>query len=98
MAEAHVYPPSPEFVQQANVKGMEGYRALYESAAADPEAFWAELADRELTWFRKWSQVLQWDYPFAKWFVGGKINASHNCLDRHLDSPRRNKVAILWEG
>lgn len=77
---------------------MEGYRALYEKASADPEGFWAELAASELSWFTKWTKVFESDYPFVKWFPGGKINASYNCIDRHLDTPRKNKVAILWEG
>src|ERR1039457_6220166 len=98
MADANVYPPSAEFVQQANVKGMEGYRALYQRAAEKPEEFWGELAGQELHWFQKWSHVFEWNFPFAKWFVGGKINASYNCLDRHLTGARRNKVAFIWEG
>jgi acetyl-CoA synthetase len=78
---------------------MEGYRALYDRAAADPEGFWGELAESELHWFEKWSQVLDWSKePFAKWFVGAKTNVSYNCLDRHLDGPRRDKPAIIWEG
>jgi len=97
--EAHAYAPSPEFVRNANVRGMEGYRDLYERAQADPEKFWGELADRELHWFDRWSQVLDWSNPpFAKWFVGAKTNVAYNCLDRHLDGPRRDKAAIIWEG
>src|SRR5256885_7651529 len=66
-------------------------------AAKDPEAFWARMA-KELAWIAPWSRVLEWDPPFAKWFVGGKLNMSANCLDRHLSGPRRNKAAIVWEG
>src|SRR5262244_3340959 len=98
MADSKVYPPSPEFVQRAQVQGMEGYRQLYQRAAENPEEFWSELAERELTWFEKWSKVLDWQPPSAKWFIGGKINVSYNCLDRHLTTTRKNKVAILWEG
>ena len=98
MADANVYPPSTEFVNQANVKGMEGYRALYQKAAEKPEEFWGELAEKELHRFQKWTHVFEWDPPFAKWFAGGKINASYNCVDRHLSTARKNKVAILWEG
>jgi len=98
MAEDVTYPPSPEFVKRAHVKGIEEYRALYRRAEEKPEEFWGELAGRELSWFEKWSHVFEWEPPFARWFVGGKINASYNCLDRHLETPRRNKVAILWEG
>ena len=98
MADANVYPPSAEFVNHANVKGMEGYRALYQKAAEKPEEFWGELAENELHWFEKWSHVFEWNPPFAKWFVGGKTNVSYNCVDRHLTTHRKNKVAILWEG
>ncbi len=98
MPDQAVYPPNPEFVKHANVPGLAAYRDLYQRAAEEPEAFWGELAERELFWFQKWSHVFQWKPPFAKWFVGGKINASYNCLDRHLSTPRKNKVALLWEG
>ncbi len=95
---AAVYAPHPEFTRRANVQGMKSYQALYDRAKEKPEEFWGELAEKELSWFEKWSHVFEWAPPFAKWFVGGKINASYNCLDRHLSTPRRNKVAILWEG
>src|SRR3954452_2390652 len=98
MADVNVYPPSAEFVKQANVQRMEGYRALYDRAAEKPEEFWGELAEQELHWFQKWSHVFEWHPPFAKWFVGGKTNVSYNCIDRHLTTARKNKVAILWEG
>ncbi len=98
MANSNVYPPPPEFVRRAHVQGMDGYRALYQKAAEKPEEFWGELAEKELSWFRKWSHVFEWNPPFARWFVGGKINASYNCVDRHLTTHRKNKVAILWEG
>src|SRR5947208_15072014 len=98
MADPNVYPPSPEFVKQANVQGMEGYRKLYQKAADNREEFWGELAETELHWFRKWSHVFEWQPPVARWFAGGKTNVSYNCLDRHLATHRKNKVAILWEG
>jgi len=94
----NVYPPSAEFASRAHVQGMEGYRDLYHRAAEHPEQFWGELAEKELFWFEKWSHVFEWHPPFAKWFVGGKTNVSYNCLDRHLATHRKNKVAILWEG
>lgn len=94
----HSYPPSAEFVSQARIQGIDAYRAVRERAAADPEGFWGELAEKELDWFEKWSKTLDWKPPFAKWFVGGKINASYNCLDRHLSTARKNKAAIIWEG
>src|SRR6516162_2284639 len=98
MAQSNVFPPSPEFVKRARVQGMEGYRALYRRAAEKPEEFWGELAEKELFFFQKWSHVFEWHPPFAKWFAGGKTNVAYNCLDRHIATHRKNKVAILWEG
>ncbi|MBS1810186.1 MAG: acetate--CoA ligase [Acidobacteria bacterium] len=95
--ESRLFPPSEEFVSQAHIKGMEEYERLYEEAEADPEAYWARQAE-SLHWFQKWDTVLEWNLPFAKWFVGGKTNVAYNCLDRHLTSWRRNKAAIIWEG
>ncbi len=95
---APAYPPSDDFVRKANVKGMDGYLDLYRRAEADPEKFWGEFAAANIHWFEKWSRVLEWEAPFAKWFAGGKTNISYNCLDRHLTTHRKNKVAILWEG
>jgi acetyl-CoA synthetase len=78
---------------------MDEYRALYERAEADPEAFWGDLAGSELHWFEKWSRVLDWDHPpFAKWFSGGKINVCYNCVDRHAERGGANRPAIIWEG
>ncbi|MDX1981949.1 MAG: acetate--CoA ligase [Bryobacteraceae bacterium] len=94
----HVYPPSPEFSAQANVPSMDAYRALYEKAKEDPEHFWGELAEKELFWFEKWKHVFEWNPPFVKWFAGGKTNVCYNCVDRHLTTHRKNKIAILWEG
>ena len=93
-----LYPPSEEFVRKAHVKGMDGYLELYRRAEQDPEEFWGEIAEREIHWFEKWSHVLEWNPPFARWFAGAKTNVSYNCLDRHLTTHRKNKVAILWEG
>ncbi len=98
MSHSGVYPPPEDFVRHAHVKGMEGYLDLYGRAEHDPEAFWGEIAEREIHWFEKWSEVLEWNPPFARWFVGAKTNVSYNCLDRHLTTHRKNKVAILWEG
>ena len=88
-----VFPPPPEFAAKANVRDPE----VYERAAADPEAFWEGWA-RQLHWFEPWHTVCEWKPPHAKWFLGGKLNVSFNCLDRHLDGPRANKRAIVWEG
>jgi acetyl-CoA synthetase len=85
-------PPEP-FRAQANAADP----AIYAAAAADPEAFWAGWAER-LHWFRRWDRVLEWTPPHARWFVGGQLNAAYNCLDRHLDGPRRNQAALIWEG
>jgi acetyl-CoA synthetase len=77
---------------------MQQYEAMCKRAKDDPEGFWGELASQELHWFQPFDQVLEWNEPQAKWFVGGKTNASYNCLDTHLAGPRRNKAAIIWEG
>jgi acetyl-CoA synthetase len=95
--ETRVFPPPHEFAANAHIKSFEEYEALYAEAAADPAAFWAKQAE-DLHWFRKWDTVLEWNEPHAKWFEGGKINIAYNCLDRHLDTPRADKTAIIWEG
>jgi len=95
--EFRVFPPPAEFAAKAHVKNMDEYERMYAEAAADPESFWATKAE-ELHWFKKWETVLEWNEPFAKWFVGGKLNVAYNCLDRHLQTWRRNKAAIIWEG
>ncbi|HLK58447.1 MAG TPA: acetate--CoA ligase [Chthonomonadaceae bacterium] len=87
------FPPSPEFTAQANASDP----GIYDSAAKDFEGWWASWAE-QLTWFRKWDKVLEWNPPHAQWFLGGKLNVSVNCLDRHLDGPRADKRAIVWEG
>jgi acetyl-CoA synthetase len=98
MHEARVFPPPSNFAAKSHVKSMEELEALRAEASADPEKFWARFAESELHWFRKWDTVLQWEPPHAEWFVGGKINISFNCLDRHLGTWRRNKAALIWEG
>jgi acetyl-CoA synthetase len=97
LREAREFPPTPEFVNRAAIKGKSEYQALYRRADQDPEGFWADCA-RSLAWFKPFGQVLDWQFPFAKWFLGGELNASFNCLDRHLAGPRRNKAALIWEG
>lgn len=96
--EERLFTPPAAFAQAARIKSLADYEALYQRAAADPEAFWAELAHQELHWFQPWDKVLDWNPPVAKWFVNGKINISYNCLDRHLTTWRRNKAALIWEG
>ncbi|TAG91736.1 MAG: acetate--CoA ligase [Oscillatoriales cyanobacterium] len=98
LQEKRLFQPPAEFSQKAHIKSLEEYQALYDKAKADPQAFWAELATQELDWFQKWDTVLDWQPPFAKWFVNGKINISYNCLDRHLTTWRKNKAALIWEG
>ncbi len=98
LQEKRVFPPSSEFSQAAHVKSLQEYQQIYDRAKADPQKFWEELAASELHWFQKWDKVLDWQPPFAQWFVGGKINISYNCLDRHLTTWRRNKAALIWEG
>jgi acetyl-CoA synthetase len=95
--ESRVFPPPAAFAANAYIKSFEEYEKIYNEAAEDPEAFWAEQAG-SLHWFKKWDRVLEWNEPFAKWFVGGTLNISYNCLDRHLDSWRKNKAALIWEG
>ncbi|MEO8199937.1 MAG: acetate--CoA ligase [Gemmatimonadota bacterium] len=92
LKEARRFPPAEAFARQANATGE-----LYEAAARDREGFWSDQA-KALEWIQPWSQVLEWKLPHAKWFVGGKLNASVNCLDRHLKTARRNKAALIWEG
>jgi acetyl-CoA synthetase len=93
LKEDRQFPPTPEWRRDAIANDP----AVYKRAAADPEAFWAGFA-RELEWMQPWSRVLEWKSPHAKWFVGGKLNASVNCIDRHVRTARRNKAAIVWEG
>src|SRR6187200_207501 len=97
LTENRVFPPPAEFAAAAHIKSFEEYEELFAEAAKNPEEFWARQAE-ELDWFKKWDTILEWNEPHAKWFVGGKINISYNCLDRHLKTWRKNKAAIIWEG
>jgi acetyl-CoA synthetase len=96
--EKRLFQPPAELAAQAQFKNFSDYERIYAKAKTDPAAFWAELAQQELHWFQPWDQVLDWQPPFAKWFEGGKINISYNCLDRHLTTWRKNKAALIWEG
>ncbi len=98
MVESRLFPPSDEFVAKSRVQDIEGYQELYDRAAADPEAFWANEAREHLHWFEPFTKTLEWDNPFAKWFVGGKTNVSYNCLDAHIAAGNGDRTAILWEG
>ncbi|AFY67555.1 acetate--CoA ligase [Geitlerinema sp. PCC 7407] len=98
LQEKRSFQPPADFAKAAHVPSFEAYQQLCEEAKADPAAFWAKLAEQELDWFQPWDTVLDWQPPAARWFDGGKINISYNCLDRHLTTWRRNKAALIWEG
>src|SRR5688572_8692532 len=93
LQEERIFPPPPEFAAQALIKSFEELENLRAEASADPEGFWARMAEK-LHWFKKWDTVLNWNPPHAEWFAGGKLNISYNCLDRHLKTWRRNKAAL----
>ena len=93
LREEREFPPPKAFAARALVKD----HAVYEQAAKDPQKYWEGEA-KLLHWFKPWSKVLDWSPPHARWFVGGQLNLSYNCLDRHLEGPRRNKAALIWEG
>jgi len=97
LKEDRVFEPPKDFSAKAQIKTLQDYETLYKQALDDPEGFWASMA-KELDWFKPWEKVLEWNPPFAKWFVGGRTNIAHNCLDRHLTTARKNKAAIIWEG
>jgi acetyl-CoA synthetase len=93
-SEERTFSPPEEFVAQANLSDPE----IYDRAAADPEAFWAGIARETITWRRDFDTTLEWNLPYAKWFVGGKLNVAENCLDRHIDAGHGDRVAYHWEG
>jgi acetyl-CoA synthetase len=97
LKEKRVFKPSAKFSAAARIGTMKKYRKMHRASLRNPDKFWGKLAE-ELTWFKRWKKVCVWKPPFAEWFVGGKLNASVNCIDRHLDGPLRNKAAIIWEG
>jgi acetyl-CoA synthetase len=98
LSEKRVFPPPPEFSRHAHISSIADYERLCAEADSDPEKFWSEIAG-QLDWFKPWTKVLDWSAaPFAKWFIGGQLNLSHNCLDRHLTTWRKNKAALIWEG
>jgi acetyl-CoA synthetase len=99
MEEKKVFEPADGVKMKAYIKRMEDYKELYQRSLRDPDGFWGELAEH-LDWYKKWDKVLEYDFdkPEIKWFIGGKLNASYNCLDRHLNSWRSNKVALIWQG
>ena len=99
IAEKRVFNPPVEFSRKAYIKSLDEYKKIYQRSIDDPEGFWGEMA-KQLNWFKKWDRVLVEDFKEGKheWFVEGKLNASYNCLDRHLRTWRRNKAALIWEG
>ena len=97
MQEKRLFPPPAEFSAKARIKSLAEYEKIWKEAAADIEKFWGQHA-AELHWFKPFDKVLEWNEPFAQWFVGGQTNIAYNCLDIHLDTPRKNKAALIWEG
>src|SRR5438477_5509912 len=98
LQEARVFVPPKAFSKSAHIKSLAQYRKLYNESIRSPEKFWGRAAKNELIWFKPWTKVLQWKEPFARWFLGGRLNVSYNCLDRHLGTPTANKAALIWEG
>ena len=98
-SEKRTFPPSKEMSEKAHIGSIEEYEKMYKRSVDDPEGFWGEVAEKNISWFKKWDKVLEYDFhkPDIKWFLGGKLNASYNCLDRHLEAGRKDKIAILWE-
>lgn len=106
MKEGRIYYPPEDLSRNAYIKSMDEYEKLYRESIDNPEGFWARQAEESLSWFKKWERVLEYDFtrigeaegPYLRFFQGGRLNISHNCLDRHLDTWRRNKAAIIWQG
>jgi len=99
MTEDRVFEPSEEFRQKAAIKSMEEYKKMHRESLENPEAFWSQITD-EMAWDKRWDKFQEYDFHKAdlKFFIGGKINAAKNCLDKHLDTPRRDKIALIWQG
>ncbi len=100
LSEGNTFEPPQEGRDEAWIKSLDQYKEIYQRSMDDPEGFWSERADELVTWDKKWDKVLEYDLtvPEVKWFQGGKLNVSYNCLDRHLEDGRRNKAAIIWQG
>ena len=96
-----LFPPSPELSKSAYIQSLEEYEAQYKRSIEDPEGYWAERAEDALVWTKKWDKVLDWSFdpvPYIKWFEGGELNASYNCLDRHVEAGKGDKPALIFEG
>ena len=100
MEEKRKFPPPKAFSKMAHIKSLKQYKEIYKKSIKNPDTFWAKMAKEFLHWNKKWTKVSEWDFtkPSVKWFINGKLNVSYNCIDRHLNSYKRNKAAIIWEG
>ena len=98
LTENRSFEPAKSFSRTAHIQRLEEYQELYRKSIEKPEEFWAEQAAELLVWQKNWKTVLEWKKPFVRWFVGGKLNVSENCLDRHLKGATKDKVALIWEG
>ena len=98
LKENRKFDPPEAFAKEAHIGSFAEYQEIYSASEKDPEGFWAKIASESLHWFKPWDKTLEWEVPFAKWFVGGETNVAYNCLDRHLETSRKNKAALIWEG
>ncbi|MDG1959189.1 MAG: acetate--CoA ligase [Candidatus Binatia bacterium] len=98
LKENRKFDPPEAFAKEAHIGSFAEYQEIYAASEKDPEGFWAKIASESLHWFKPWDKTLEWEVPFAKWFVGGETNVAYNCLDRHLETSRKNKAALIWEG
>ena len=98
MSHPQKYKPAASFVKHASFRIPSRYKSMHQESLRQPEKFWGRIGKQELAWFTQPKKILDWKSPFAKWFVGGKLNVSFNCLDRHLEGSRRHKAAIVFEG
>src|SRR3954453_10939541 len=98
LQEKRVFKPRKEFSERALIKSLAQYQKMYKESVGSPEKFWAKQAKEELIWFKPWKKTLEWKEPFANWFVGGQLNVTFNCPDRHLGTAVANKAALIWEG
>ncbi|MCX7832539.1 MAG: acetyl-coenzyme A synthetase, partial [Actinobacteria bacterium] len=93
--EERIFYPQKEISEKAYIKSIEEFKEIYKRSIEDPEGFWSEKAEELISWFKKWDKVLEYSFVdniFVKWFIGGKLNACYNCVDRHLEGPRKNKA------
>ena len=98
LKEKRIFKPKKQFSDEAHIQSLDAYTKLCNKAKRDPEGFWSDMAEKHLDWEKGWKKAIDWKPPSARWFVGGQLNASFNCLDRHVQTWRRNKAALIWEG